>query len=230
MKNFSLGIIIRMFLGFFVVAVASVLMINANIGLMAWDVLHQGMSNQIGMTIGQASITVGVTIVIIDVLLGENIGWGTVLNMIFIGVFMDLVIYLDFIPKSHNLYMGLFMNFIGVILTSVGSFLYLGAHLGSGPRDGLMIALNKRTKKSVRLVRTVLEVGALIVGWALGGTVGIGTFICAIALGYVMQFVFKVFKLDTSTIEHRSITADIKYLKDKFGDKKKENKEKDLTA
>lgn len=229
MKN-SLGIIVRMFFGFFIVAVASVLMINANIGLMAWDVLHQGLSNLIGITIGQASITVGVSIVIIDVLLGENIGWGTVLNMIFIGAFMDLVIYLDFIPQSHNIYMGLFMNFIGLILTSIGSFLYLGAHLGSGPRDGLMIALHKKTKMSVRMVRTMLEVGALIVGWTLGGTVGVGTFLCAIALGYVMQLVFKVFKLDTSIIVHRSITADIVFLKSKLNYKQKEHEEKDLTA
>lgn len=213
--NFTIGII-KMFIGFFIVAMASIMMINANIGLLAWDVLHQGMSKQLGITIGQASISVGVLIVILDVILGENIGWGTILNMIFIGVFMDLVIYLDFIPHAHNLVTGLTMDLVGLVLTSIGSYLYLTTRLGSGPRDGLMIALHKKTKKSVRLIRTILEVAALIVGWILGGTIGVGTIICAVALGYVMQFIFKLFKLDTTTIVHRSIFEDVRAIKAKF--------------
>nr|WP_312215536.1 hypothetical protein [Clostridioides sp.] len=219
MNKVTVAVIFKMFLGFFIFAISSVLMINGNIGLMAWDVFHQGVSQTLGITIGQAAISVGLIIIIIDVFLGENIGWGTVCNMIFIGLFMDLIIYVDIIPKAENIYIGIIMNLVSIVLAAFASFLYLGAYLGSGPRDGLMLGIHKKTKISVRMIRTLIEVGALFIGWLLGGTVGVGTFLSAFTLGYVLQLIFKIFEFDTQSIEHRPIVTDVRYLKNKFGNK-----------
>lgn len=221
MGKMSLKSMIRLFSGFFIFAISSVLMINAHVGLMPWDVLHQGLSIKLGITIGQASIMVGVVIVILDAVFGENIGWGTLLNMTFIGIFIDLVIFSGVIPHASNTYIGVFMVVIRIILAAIASFLYLGVCLGSGSRDGLMIALQKKTNKSVRLVRTILEILALVVGWLLGDSVGIGTLVSALGLGYVLQIVFRIFKFDTKLLKHRFIIDDIREWKEKKSDEHK---------
>ena len=115
----------------------------------------------------------------------------------------------------------MFMVVIGIILAAIASFLYLGVCLGSGPRDGLMIALQKKTNKSVRLVRTILEILALVVGWLLGGSVGIGTLVSALGLGYVLQIVFRIFKFDTKLLKHRFIIDDIREWKEKKNEEHK---------
>jgi uncharacterized membrane protein YczE len=114
------------------------------------------------------------------------------------------------------------MIIIGMFIVSIGCVLYIGAGIGSGPRDGMMIALNKRTKKSIRLIRTIMELGALTVGYLLGGTVGIGTIISGVLLGYIMQFSFKLCNFNTAIIKHRCIIDDINYIKDKLFSKPKE--------
>ncbi|MGL6106392.1 YczE/YyaS/YitT family protein [Romboutsia sp.] len=204
---------IRLFVGLFVCALSIVFMVNANLGLSPWDVLHQGIADKVGITMGTASICVGVVIVIADVLLGENVGWGTILNMIFIGLFLDLILFSNIIPISNNLIMGIIMLCIGMILMGIGMVFYIGSGLGSGPRDGMMVALQKRTNKPVKLIRGIMELGALIVGYFLGGSVGIGTLITAVGLGYFIQAIFKIFNFRGENIKHRFIVDDINYFK-----------------
>lgn len=205
--------LIRLVLGLFICALGIVFSINANLGLAPWDVLHQGISNHVGITIGTASIIIGITIVLANVLLGENIGWGTIINILCIGTFMDLIIASKLVPSSNSILNGILMIIISMTLMGFGMAMYMGCGLGSGPRDGMMVALQKRTSKPVSIVRGSMEVGALTVGYLLGGKVGIGTVINAFVLGYFIKIVFRICKLDSSKIKHRFIVDDIKYIK-----------------
>ncbi len=208
--------VIRLFIGLFLYAVGIVLTINANLGLAPWDVFHQGMTHIIGITMGQASIAVGIILVIFNAVLGERLGWGTLCNMLFIGLFMDLIMLNHLIPICKGIIPGTIMMVLGMIVIGIASYFYIGAGLGSGPRDGLMIALTKKTSKSVRFVRNAIELSALIVGYLLGGYAGVGTLIMALTLGYIIQFAFKILKFDVSSIKHRFVDEDIKNLKAKL--------------
>jgi uncharacterized membrane protein YczE len=188
-------------------------MINANLGLSPWDVLHQGIANKMGITIGKATIGVGFIVVVLDAMLGENVGWGTVFNMIFIGAFLDMILFSNMVPIANSLLGGIVMLCVGMTLMSFGMILYIGSGLGSGPRDGMMVAFQKRTNKSVKSIRGVMELGALIVGYLLGGKAGIGTVITALGLGYFMQMIFKLCNFKTENVVHRCILDDINYVR-----------------
>ncbi len=203
----------RLFVGLFLYSVGIVLTINANLGLAPWDVFHQGISKISGITMGEASIWVGLLLVISDALLGERLGWGTVFNMFFIGYFMDILMVNNLIPTYNGLIPSIIMLLLGMLVIGVATFYYIGAGFGSGPRDGLMVALTKKTKRPVGLIRNIIEVSVLVGGYLLGGFIGIGTLITALGIGYFVQFAFKVFKFDVTSVKHRFIDDDISYLK-----------------
>ncbi|GFP78119.1 YczE/YyaS/YitT family protein [Clostridium fungisolvens] len=204
---------VRLFFGLFLYAFGLVLAINSNIGLSPWDVFGQGISKTLNITMGHATISVGFVIILINFILGERIGWGTIFNMIFIGEFMDILMLNRLIPISTNFVVSVIMMFCGVMVIALATFLYIGAELGAGPRDGLMVALTRKTNKSVRVVRSIIEIGALVVGYLLGGFVGIGTLIMAFSVGHAVQFIFKLFKFDVSKVKHRYIVDDILFVK-----------------
>jgi len=212
--------LVRLFIGLFLYAVGIVLTINANLGLSPWDVFHQGITYFTGITMGQATIIIGIIIVILNSVFGERLGWGTLFNMLFIGLFMDLIMLNHLIPVTNQVITGLVMIFLGMFIIGIASYFYIGAGLGSGPRDGLMIALTKRTRKSVRFIRNFIEISALFIGYLLGGFVGVGTLIMSIALGYIIQFVFKLFKFNVNNIEHRFIDDDVRMIIQKLLKKK----------
>jgi len=203
----------RLLLGFIIYGLAIVVMIHANIGLSPWDVLHQGISLKTGLTMGQISIGVGVIIIIIDAFMGEGIGFATLGNVFLIGTFLDLFEGLNIVPYANNLFMGILMMLIGIVLAAIATVLYLKPALGSGPRDGLMLAINKRSSKSVGTIRTIIELTALTVGWLLGGSVGIGTIISGFGLGYAIQIAFKISHIDSKSLTHESVIESIKSLK-----------------
>ncbi|MBA1334672.1 MAG: hypothetical protein HPY66_2576 [Firmicutes bacterium] len=205
--------ILRLFLGLFLFAVGIVMTINANLGLAPWDVFHQGISNKIGITMGQASIAVGVLLVILNGVLGERLGWGTLCNMVFVGLFLDFLMLNQLIPVFESIILRLVMMALGLFVIGVASYFYIGAGLGSGPRDGLMIAFTKKTGRSVRLIRNSIETSVLVMGYILGGFVGIGTLIMALTVGHFVQFAFKILNFDVNTVEHRFIDEDIKLLR-----------------
>lgn len=215
----------RLFLGLFIYATGIVLTIKANLGLSPWQVFHQGVSNHIGITMGQASIIVGFIFVILDWILGEKLGIGTICNMIFIGVFMDVLMLNNLIPVFNNIYAQFLMLALGMFVIGIGSYLYIGAGLGSGPRDGLMVALTKKFKKSVSFIRNSIELSVLVIGYALGGTIGIGTLIMVIGLGYFVQFAFKLFKFDVKKVKHRFIDDYIRIIKYNITEKKEDKVE-----
>lgn len=192
----------RLFLGLFLFALGAVLTINAHLGLQPWDVLHQGLARSFHITIGMGNILVALLILIVNRLLGEKIGFGTICNMLFIGIFMDVLMLNHLVPVYHMFVLRILMVLVGLAILSFGTYLYLSAGLGTGPRDGLMVVLARKTKRSVRLIRTLNEAVALIIGYFLGGSVGISTLIMVSLVGIFVQFTFKICKFDVKNVHH----------------------------
>lgn len=209
---------IKLMLGFFLCALGLVTTINSNMGVSPWDVFHIGFSNTIKITIGQASIATGAIIILLNIILKQTLGFATIGNMIFIGLFTDMVIYLNFIPKieSNNLYIKIIMMLLGLALFSYGTFLYIVQAKGCGPRDGLMQILHQRTNISVGIIKNLIDVGAMVMGYMLGGPIGVGTFIYAIAIGFFIQFFFKIHKVDLKKVSHSTFRGEISLVKNTF--------------
>ena len=202
----------RLIIGYFLYALGIVMTINAQQGLGPWGVFHQGLSSHLNITFGIAVIIVGAVIVILDFILGERIGWGTIGNVIFIGTFIDLITDIKLVPVFENIFLSYLMMFIGMFTISLAAYFYLSARLGAGPRDGLMIALTKLANKPVGLIRSTIEVTALIIGYFLGGSVGWGTLIMSFGLGFFIQISFKMFNFDVKKVEHKYIDQDFAFL------------------
>lgn len=207
---------LRIILGLITFGIGVTMTIEAGLGVAPWDVFHHGLSLTTAITMGQASILVGLFVVVLDIILGQNIGWATVLNMILIGATMDVIMLNNLLPNFQSFLPNFFMLMLGIFVQGYGCFLYISVGYGAGPRDGLMVALAKRTGKSVRFLKSAIEVFAVSAGFLLGGHLGIGTLIMAVFGGIIFQFTFKTVNFDLSAVEHRFIKDDIKWLKDKF--------------
>ncbi len=181
----------QLLIGLYGFGVAIPLMIRSDLGLGPWDAFHVGINNLTGISIGTASILVGLVIVIASYGLGVRPGPGTIVNMILIGVFIDLM--LPFIPEAPDWRWGVGYYAIAVVLSGASTGMYIGAGLGSGPRDGLMIAASRRTEWPVQRVRTLIELSALGAGWAMGGPVGVGTLLYALTVGPAVQLGLQLF-------------------------------------
>ena len=212
----ALSRIARAMIGYLLYGVGIVFTINAQLGLAPWGVFHQGFSNQFGVTMGTAVQVVGAAILILDFFLGERIGWGTIGNVYFIGTFIDVVTNLGVVPVFDNIYLRFLQMIIGMMIMSFATYFYLSAQLGAGPRDGLMVALTKRTNKPVGLIRSAIEITALISGYLMGGLVGWGTLIMSLGFGYFIQTTFKIFKFDVRQVVHRYLDQDVAFLKSKL--------------
>ncbi|MFZ4617916.1 MAG: YczE/YyaS/YitT family protein [Rectinemataceae bacterium] len=195
----------RLFLGLFLYALGIVLTMKANIGYAPWEVFHAGIGRTIGMSIGNVSIVAGLLIVLVTFLLGEKSGFGTVLNMVFIGVFMDLLLGPGFIPTMTGWLPGIALLLAGLFTISLASFFYIGSGFGAGPRDGLMVALRRKTGLSIGLCRGGIEVAAVLIGWLLGGMVGAGTVISALAIGLCVQLTFRLLGFDPTQVRHETM-------------------------
>ena len=182
----------QLVVGLVTAGVGLALGVRGDLGLGPWDVLHQGISEDTGVPMGMVVIAVGVAVLLAWVPLRQRLGVGTVLNVFIVGAVLDLS--LAVLPQVHSLAGRWAAMVAGVVAVGLGSGLYLGAGLGPGPRDGLMTALAARGP-SVRLVRTAIELSALALGWLLGGTVGVGTVVFALAIGPLVQLFLHRFTL-----------------------------------
>ena len=187
-----------------------VLTIRANIGFSPWDVFHAGVSETAGITLGTASILVGLVILIVVALMKEKLGLGTIFNMVIIGLLVDVM--LPLIPMAEGFMIGIPMLVSGLFIISLGSYFYIGSGFGAGPRDSLMVVLMRITKKSAGFCRTTVESIAVAVGWLLGGMVGIGTVIAAIGIGFCIQITFKLLKFDATAVKHETLTDTLRLL------------------
>jgi uncharacterized membrane protein YczE len=161
------------------------LMIKAGLGLDPWDVFHQGLAERTGLSFGLITAIVGVGVLLAWIPLRNRPGIGTVANVIVIAVVVDASLAVLPAPSAMPIRVALMLG--AVVLNAISTVLYIGAGLGPGPRDGLMTGLVARTGLSVRLVRTSIEATVLIVGWLLGGTVGVGTVVYALGIGPLVQ-------------------------------------------
>lgn len=160
-------------------------MLQSDLGVPPWDVLHQGLSERFGLTVGIWSIIVSVAVLVAWLPLPERFGLGTVLNAIVIGLVIDLSVIA--IPSPNGLAWRVVEVAFGIVLIGYATGLYIGAGLGPGPRDGLMTGI-ATLGPSIRLTRTVIEIAVLAIGWMLGGTFGVGTVAFALFIGPIVQF------------------------------------------
>jgi uncharacterized membrane protein YczE len=161
------------------------LLIRPGLGNAPWDVLHQGLAHQFSVSIGTMLIGVSVLVLLFWIPLRELPGLGTIANALLIGLSTDF--FLGVIDRPSALGLRVALTVAGVLLSGIATALYLGSQFGAGPRDGLMTGLHRRTGASIRLVRTGLEVTVVALGFALGGTVGAGTVLYALAIGPLAQ-------------------------------------------
>ncbi len=170
-------------------ALAVVFQLESRLGLSPWDVLHQGIAKHTPLTFGEAIIAVGVVVVGVAWALGARIGVGTVANAVLVGAFTQALTAIDWVDALSDDPLGVRIGLLAaaMVLFGLSSALYIGAGMGAGPRDSLMVVLAARTHLRLGLVRAGLEVLALVAGFALGGKVGIGTVVFAVCIGPALE-------------------------------------------
>lgn len=181
-------------LGLAIFATGVVALLVSDLGLAPWDVLHQGLAERTALSFGQANIAVGLLVLALAWSLGARVGAGTVANAILVGVFVDLLLTVEPIGtlSEEGLAARIALLVAGVALLGLGSALYIGAGLGAGPRDSLMVVGARRTPLRIGGTRAAIELTALAVGFALGGTVGVGTVVFALAIGPLVESSFRL--------------------------------------
>jgi uncharacterized membrane protein YczE len=175
----------QLYVGLVLYGVSMALLVRSTLGVMPWDVLHQGLARHLGWSLGTVTVVVGALVLLAWIPLRQRPGIGTVSNVVVIGLAVDAT--LAVLPAPSILAVRVAFVVLGVLLNAVATAAYIGVHLGPGPRDGLMTGLVRRTGGSVRLVRTSLEVAVVATGWLLGGTLGLGTVVYALAVGPLVQ-------------------------------------------
>ena len=189
------------------------LTIQANIGAAPWDVLILGLSKTLGILYGSASIAVSATILIIDILLKEPIGIAMFIDAVVVGKAVDFFNWLHPIPPCRSLLTAIPLMLAGLFVLAYTQYAYMVASLGCGPRDTLMVALAKRLKGiPIGAVSIALLSTATLIGWLLGGPVGIGTLLCAFGAGPIMQLAFRTVRFDATGIRHQRLRESIRIL------------------
>ena len=194
--------LIQLYVGLALYGASSALLVEAGLGLEPWNVLHQGLAELTGLSIGVVSIIVGAAVLLLWIPLRQRPGLGTVSNVFVVGIAMDAT--LATVPGVHALAVRIPLLLAGILLNGVATGLYIAADFGPGPRDGLMTGLHRRTGRSIRLMRTAVEVTVVVTGFVLGGTIGIGTVLYAVSIGPLAQLFLRVFAVlpasDGSTV------------------------------
>ncbi|MCX4821676.1 hypothetical protein OG883_17645 [Streptomyces sp. NBC_01142] len=185
--------LVQLYIGLTLYGVSSALLVRGGLGLEPWGVLHQGLAERTGLTIGVISIIVGALVLLLWIPIRQRPGLGTVSNVFVIGIAMDGT--LAVVPDVHGLGLQIPLLVAGIVLNGVATGLYISARFGPGPRDGLMTGLHRLTGRSIRLVRTAIEVAVVATGFVLGGSVGLGTVAYALAIGPLAQLFLRVFAI-----------------------------------
>lgn len=191
------GRLIVLIAGLFCFALGIVLTLQSRLGLGPWDVFHQGLANRLGLPFGRTSILVGFGVLMLAWALGIRPGVATVLNMLLVGGFIDLILWLGLVPDfaGWSWLVRLAVDVSGVAVVGIGSAFYIKANLGAGPRDGLMLGLARRAGGRVAPVRAAIELSVLAVGFLLGGKAGLGTLIFALGIGPAVSVAFRLFRI-----------------------------------
>lgn len=189
------------------------LTIQANIGAGPWDVLNLGLSKSLGMLYGTASIAVSCTILAIDILLREPIGIAMFIDAVVVGKAVDFFNLIQAVPPASSLLTGIPVMLAGLVVMAYTQYTYMIASLGCGPRDTLLVGLAKRVRRiPIGAVSIALLSLATLVGWLLGGPVGVGTLICAFCAGPIMQAAFHTVRFDATTVRHQRLRNSLRVL------------------
>ena len=201
--------------GLLVSAVGITMMLQANVGLEPWSVLQQGIAQTWGITYGVSSILVGAAVILIAIACGERVGAGTIANIVLCGIFIDALLALGWIPLMNAFWPGVLMLLGGLELLALGTWRYMRSALGSGPRDALMVAMARKTGRSVGLCRASVELVIIFIGWRLGGQVGLGTVISAVGLGSLFNLNFALLRFDAASLHQEDLPETIRRLSQK---------------
>jgi uncharacterized membrane protein YczE len=191
----------QLYVGLVLYGVSLAMMVRGDLGLAPWDVLHSGLIRHLPLTLGQAVVVMSFVVLLAWIPLRETPGLGTISNALVVGFSADAT--LSLLDRPDPLVLRATLMVGGVVLCGLASALYIGAQFGRGPRDGLMTGLARRTGRSLRLVRTALEVGVVLVGLLLGGTIGLGTVLYALAIGPLTQLWLPAFTVAPRAVEGR---------------------------
>lgn len=181
--------------GFCLMGLSIAAMIRANLGTSAWSVLEVALAQIVGISTGTVTVLMGFLVLSGALILREKIGWGTLANILSIGPWMDLFLWL-IAPVYESLWLQILMLLGGILGMGLGSAIYIGVDAGAGPRDSLMLAIRRTTGVSIRVARGIIEVTVVTIGWLLGGPAGIGTVVFALLIGPAVQTGFKLLKVE----------------------------------
>jgi uncharacterized membrane protein YczE len=190
--------LVQLYAGLFLYGFSIALMVRAHLGLAPWDVLHSGLTNWFPIDIGQALVIVSFVVMLGWIPLREKPGIGTISNALIIGLSTDM--FLGVLPDGHGLPVRVALLVSGVVLQGLATAAYIGAQLGRGPRDGLMTGLARRTGRSLRLVRTLMELTVVAIGLLLGGVAGVGTILYAFSIGPLSQALLPTLIVPTDAV------------------------------
>ena len=194
------------------------LTIQANIGAGPWDVLNLGLSKSLGILYGTASIAVSFTILVIDILMREPIGIAMFIDAVVVGKAVDFFNHINAVPACTSLWRGIPVMIAGLFVLAYTQFTYMIASLGCGPRDTLLVGLAKRVRRvPIGLVSITLLSLATLIGWLLGGPVGVGTLICAFGTGPIMQFSFRTVRFDATQVRHQRLQDSARVFRSRLG-------------
>lgn len=209
MGRFLLDHLRRMLLasaGLALFAIGTYLQLKAAIGYSPWQALNEGLSAHLSMSFGNASILVSIVVVIVDLLLREPIGIGTILDSLLVGWITDLCLWLDPIPAQSGWVIPVLLLVAGLVVMAFGQYVYMTAALSCGPRDALAVALARRfSKVSIGTVTAATLAVVLLAGWLLGGPIGFGTLIHLIATGPIIDLVFRLVRFNPRSVEHEGL-------------------------
>jgi uncharacterized membrane protein YczE len=189
--------LVQLYAGLILYGLSMALLVRSQLGVIPWDVLHQGLARQLGWSLGTVTIAVGAIVLLAWIPLREKPGLGTVSNVVVVGLSVDLA--LTVLPSPAAFPLRVSFVAAGIVLNAIATAAYIGVRLGPGPRDGLMTGIVQRSGRSVRVVRLVIEVVVVVVGFLLGGTVGVATIAYALAIGPLVHACLPRFSMPVPT-------------------------------
>lgn len=209
MKDFT-NRLLRLFFGLFLYALGIVLTMQAHIGYAPWEVFHAGFAKLLNTQIGTMTISVGLAILIVTFLFGEKVGVGTISNMLFVGLFMNVLLSSGFFTERTTLTGGTLQMIGGLFVIALASYFYISSGFGAGPRDSLMVLLSRKTGLSVGACRAGIEVSVTVIGYLMGGMLGWGTLLGAVGIGFCIQITFRILRFDPKLVLHEDLSASVR--------------------
>lgn len=209
---------LRIIFGLLVFALGVHLTIRADLGVAPWDCLGMGIARHTPLNYGLAMTSIAVVVLLIDILMKEKIGFGTIIDALLTGNFIQLFNDIDPFPETAGVLAGIIIIVVGLALMALGQFFCMSSAQCCGPRDTLLVGLGRRLNKlPIGAVQVILLGTVLLAGWLLGGPVGIGTLVSTFGAGIVMQIIYDLIKFEPRNVEHRSVIETVKILRGRAG-------------